>query len=141
MLLRPNKTKFNKYRRGWLKTKLSKFYMPKYSRFALISAKSGLISARVIECCRQLINRHLKRKNKIWISIFPDVPFTSKPLEVRMGKGKGNIDAWYARVCAGKILFEVEGSNKLAILTALNSARKKLPLKTFVFFYPFKQST
>ena len=140
MLLRPKKTKFDKFRRGWLKIKLSKFYMPKYSRFALIAAKSGLVSARVIECCRQLINRHLKRKNKLWITIFPDIPYTSKPLEVRMGKGKGNIEAWYSKVCAGKILFEVEGLNRLLILNTLKSAQKKLPIKTFVFFYPFKQT-
>jgi large subunit ribosomal protein L16 len=130
MLFKPSKTKFNKYRRGWLRRKLSKFYHPKFGRFALVSLSQGLLHARTIEACRQFINRHLKKKNKLWICVYPDIPFTKKPLAVRMGKGKGNVNGWYARVCIGKILFEVEGINSLKIIKTLKDVQIRLPFKT-----------
>ncbi|RMF35604.1 MAG: 50S ribosomal protein L16, partial [Chlorobiota bacterium] len=88
------------------------------------------ITNRQIEAARIAINRHLKRDGKVWIRIFPDKPFTKKPLEVRMGSGKGNPEGWVAVVKPGRILFEVDGVSKEAALEALRLASHKLPIKT-----------
>jgi len=133
MLLKPRKTKFNKSQRGTLKRVESSFCTPKFGRFALVAQESGLISARHIESTRQVINRYLKRKGKIWICVFPDFPMTSKPTEVRMGKGKGAVKALFCRVKKGKILFEVDGSSDYSIFEAFCAAKKKLPLKSFIY--------
>lgn len=133
MLLKPKKTKFNKSQRGCLGRVESSFCEPKFGRFTLIAQESGLISARQIESTRQVINRYLKRKGKIWIRLFPDFPMTSKPTEVRMGKGKGAVKAWFSRVKKGKILFEVDGASDHSICEAFFAAKKKLPLKTFIY--------
>jgi large subunit ribosomal protein L16 len=138
MLLKPRKTKFNKSQRGCLKRVETSFRHPKFGRFALIAQESGLISARQIESTRQVINRYLKRKGKIWICVFPDFPMTSKPTEVRMGKGKGAVNAWFCRVKKGKILFEVDGVSDHIIFAAFCAAKKKLPLKTFIYQAPWK---
>ena len=133
MLLRPNRTKFNKSRRGRLSGPLSSFRLTKNGRFALIAQESVLLTAHQIESTRQVINRYLKRKGKIWICAFPDLPITSKPTEVRMGKGKGAVKEWVCRVRRGKVLFEVDGVADQSILEAFHAARKKLPLKTLIF--------
>jgi len=133
MILKPKKTKFNKCQRGSLGRIESSFSQPKFGRFALIAQESALISARQIESTRQVINRYLKRKGKIWIRLFPDFPMTSKPTEVRMGKGKGAVKAWFCRVKKGKILFEVDGAPDHNIHEAFSAARKKLPLKTLIY--------
>lgn len=133
MLLRPKKTKYNKCQRGSLKRVESCFHQPKFGRFALIAQESCLVNARQIESTRQVINRYLKRKGKIWIRVFPDFPMTSKPTEVRMGKGKGGVKAWFCRIKKGKILFEVDGLSDYIISKAFYAAKKKLPLKTFLY--------
>lgn len=104
----------------------------------LIAQECCLLSARQIEATRQVINRYLKRKGKVWIRVFPDFPMTSKPTEVRMGKGKGAVKAWLCRVKKGKILFEVDGASEYSIREAFFAAQKKLPLKTFLFQAPWK---
>jgi large subunit ribosomal protein L16 len=133
MLLRPNRTKFNKAQRGRLSRVVSAFRPIKHGRFALIAQESVLLTAHQIEATRQVINRYLKRKGKIWIRAFPDLPISAKPTEVRMGKGKGAIKEWVCRVRKGKILFEVDGVVDQRILEAFKAARKKLPLKTLIF--------
>ena len=133
MLLKPNKTKYNKSQRGRLTRVESSFCNLKFGQFGLIAQESGLLSARQIEATRQVINRYLKRKGKIWICVFPDLPMTSKPTEVRMGKGKGAVKSWLCRVKRGKILFEVDGVSEYSLKEAFSAARKKLPLKTFIF--------
>lgn len=133
MLLRPNRSKFHKSRRGRLSGPLSSFRAIKNGRFALIAQESVLLTVHQIESTRQVINRYLKRKGKIWIRAFPDLPITSKPTEVRMGKGKGAVKEWVCRVRRGKVLFEVDGVADQSILEAFRAARKKLPLKTLIF--------
>lgn len=138
MLLRPNKTKYLKYQRGRLSRVVSSFRCLKKGRFGLIAQESILISARQIESTRQVINRHLRRKGKIWINIYPDLPLTSKPAEVRMGKGKGAIKTWVCRIKKGMVLYEVDGVVEKRIVQALTAAKKKLSLRTFVYKNPWK---
>lgn len=87
----------------------------------------------------RVLNRHFKRKGKIWICAFPDFPVTSKPTEVRMGKGKGAVKAWVCRVRPGKILFEVDGIVGARALSAFHAAQKKLPIRTLFFQAPTKK--
>lgn len=131
MLLKPKRTKFNKAQRGSLSRKESAFRCLKFGKFGLVAQETGLLSARHIESTRQVINRYLKRKGKIWIRVFPDFPMTAKPTEVRMGKGKGAVQYWFCRVRKGKMLFEVDGSSDYTIRKAFSAAKKKLPLKTY----------
>lgn len=133
MLLKPKKTKYTKSQHGRLSGIESSFCFPKFGRFALIAQESTLLSARQIESCRQVLNRHFKRKGKIWIRAFPDFPVTAKPTEVRMGKGKGSVKEWVCRVRPGKILFEVDGVASQKASSAFFAAQKKLPLKTLFF--------
>jgi len=129
MLLKPKRTKFNKSQRSSLGRVESSFCKPKFGRFALIAQESGLISARQVESTRQVINRYLKRKGIIWICFFPDFPMTSKPTEVRMGKGKGAVKARFCRIKKGKILFEVDGVADHIIFEAFSAAKKNYRLK------------
>jgi large subunit ribosomal protein L16 len=138
MLLRPNRTKFNKSQRGRLSRVVSAFPPIKYGRFALIAQESVLLTAHQIEATRQVINRYLKRKGKIWIRAFPDLPVTSKPTEVRMGKGKGAVKEWVCRLRKGKVIFEVDGVADQRIFEAFQAARKKLPLRTLIYQTPWK---
>lgn len=133
MLLRPKKIKYNKSQRGRLSKVVSTFRQPVHGKFALIAQESIHLTAFQIEATRQVINRYLKRKGKIWIKAFPDFPVTAKPTEVRMGKGKGAVKEWVCRVRRGKIIFEVDGVAEPVILEALQAARKKLPLRTLIF--------
>lgn len=133
MLLKPKKTKYAKNRRKVLSCVESAFRTPKFGNYALIAQESGFLTARQIEACRQVINRYLKRKGKIWIRAFPHTPITSKPTEVRMGKGKGGVKAWVCVVKQGKILFEVDGVASQKILEAFQAAKKKLPIRCFSF--------
>ena len=138
MLLRPRQTKFTKYMRNKLRKSNNRYRNLQFGRFGLVAKESGFISARSLEACRMTLNRHLKRKGKIWICVFPDFPMSAKPIESRMGKGKGNIDTWYVRVNPGKVLFEVDGLQGLSIRSALLAAKNKLPLSTNLRYYPFK---
>lgn len=140
MLLKPKKTKYNKTQRSILAHTECAFQPLKFGRFGLYSQESGFLTARQIEACRQVINRSLKRKGKIWIRAFPDQPITSKPTEVRMGKGKGAVEAWVCVVKKGKILFEVDNVPGQKAYEAFHAAKKKLPLRCLVFQAMWKTS-
>lgn len=101
-----------------------------FGSFGLQSLGRAWVTNIQIEACRVAVNRHLKRKGKVWIRIFPDKPITAKPLEVRMGKGKGNIEDWVAVVKPGRMLFEVDGVTETLAREALRLAATKLPIKT-----------
>ncbi len=101
-----------------------------FGEHALKSVELGKISSKQIEAARVAINRQLKRGGKLWIRIFPDYPFTKKPAETRMGKGKGNPEGWEARVKPGRILFELAGVDFMMAKEALELAARKLPVKT-----------
>jgi large subunit ribosomal protein L16 len=88
------------------------------------------VTARQIEAARRAITRHIKRQGKVWIRIFPDVPVTAKPLEVRQGKGKGSVEYWAARVKPGRVMFEMDGMSEELAREALDLAARKLPVKT-----------
>ena len=141
MLLRPNRTKYNKNQRGRLSKVVCSFRHLKNGRFGLIAQESTLLTAHQIESTRQVINRYLRRKGKIWINVFPDLPLTAKPTEVRMGKGKGAVKSWVCRIRKGKILFEVDGVPEQRVFDAFKAAQKKLPLRTFVYKAQWKFPT
>lgn len=133
MFTGPKQTKYKKTRKGKLQKFEFKSNKLKFGNAGLKALESGLINARQIEAARKVIVRKMKRKGKIWISIFPNIPITSKPTGVRMGKGKGQVSHWAARVRGGTTLFEIAGSNFSIILNALKSGGNKLPVKTKVF--------
>ena len=103
-----------------------------FGRFGLVASGRGRITARQIEAARRAMTRYIKRGGNIWIRIFPDKPITKKPLEVRMGKGKGNVEYWVALVQPGKIMFELDGVSEAAAKEALSLAAAKLPMHTKV---------
>jgi len=130
MLLRPNQPKFRKQRKGKLSRVETKSIDLKFGSIGLKSIGPGRITARQIEAARQTITRHIKRRGRVWIRIFPDVPVSQKPTEIRMGKGKGAVSFWAAKVSPGKILFEIEGVPVKMALKALKSGSMKLPIST-----------
>jgi len=101
-----------------------------FGDFGLKAAERGKLTARQIEAARRAMTRHIKRGGKIWIRVFPDVPISSKPLEVRMGKGKGNVDYWVSKVQPGSVLYEIEGVTEELAREAFKLAAAKLPIKT-----------
>lgn len=103
-----------------------------FGEYGLKALESGKITSRQIEAARVAINRKVKRGGKLWIRIFPDFPFTKKPAETRMGKGKGNPEGFVARIFPGRVLFEIAGVDEALAKEALENAAKKLPLKTKV---------
>lgn len=132
MLLQPKKIKYKKIKKG----KLAKFSYKNNLNFGTIGLKaqeSGLISSRQIEAARQSIIRKIKKKGKLWIKIFPSLPITKKPTEIRMGKGKGAVSHWVCRVKGGTIIFEICGINRQAAIKAFKTGSAKLPIKTQVF--------
>ena len=133
MFLQPRKTKYKKTRKGRLKKLEFKANTIRFGEFGLKSQVAGVISARQIEAARRTIARKIKRKGKIWICIFPDLPITAKPTESRMGKGKGAVSHYVARVRGGTTLFEVCGIPKHIATEALRAGSKKLPVKTKIF--------
>ena len=133
MLNAPRKTKYKKTKKGKLVKLEFKSTSLSFGTVGLKASEAGILNARQIEAARQAIARKTKRKAKIWIKIFPDVAITAKPTGVRMGKGKGQVSHWGARVRGGTVLFEVCGVNLKVILTALKTASAKLPVKTKIF--------
>jgi len=133
MFLQPRKTKFRKSKKGRLKKLEFKANKLRFGELGLKAKNAGLITARQIESARRAIARKIKRKGKIWICIFPDLPITSKPTESRMGKGKGAVSHWAARVRGGTTLFEVCGIPSHIAAEALRSGSEKLPIQTKVF--------
>jgi large subunit ribosomal protein L16 len=133
MFLQPRKTKYKKLRKGKLKKFEFKSNTVRFGDLGLKSEVAGLITARQIEAARRAITRKIKRKGKIWVCIFPDLPITAKPTESRMGKGKGAVSHWAARVRGGTTLFEVCGIPTHVAIEALKAGSKKLPVKTKIF--------
>jgi len=129
-MLLPKRVKHRKVQRGRRTGKAFRGSQVAFGAYGLKALEPAWITNRQIEAARIAINRHLKRDGKVWIRIFPDKPFTKKPLEVRMGSGKGNPEGWVAVVKPGRILFEVDGVSKEAALEALRLASHKLPIKT-----------
>ena len=124
MFLQPRKTKYKKTQKGKLKKLKFKNNKIKFGEIGLKSISSGTINARQIEAARKAIVRKIKRKGKIWICIFPDLPITAKPTESRMGKGKGSVSHWVARVRGGTTLFEVCGVPENVGIEALIAGSK-----------------
>ena len=129
-MLSPKKTKYRKRQKGRLKGNASRGNTLTFGDFGLKALGKGFISAQQIEAARIAITRHVKRRGKIWIRIFPDKPITSKPAEVRMGKGKGSVEGWVAPVKAGRILYEMEGIEESVAREALRLASHKLSIPT-----------
>jgi large subunit ribosomal protein L16 len=133
MLLQPKKSKYKKIRKGKLPKLEFRANQLKFGTIGLKAAESGTINARQIEAARQAITRKIKRKGKVWIRIFPSLPITSKPTEVRMGKGKGSVSHWATKVGGGTVLFELCGVTLNVAITAFQTGGAKLPIKTKVF--------
>lgn len=129
-MLMPKRTKFRKLQRGRMNGSAQRGSDIEFGEVALKSTECGKISSRQIEAARVAINRKVKRGGKLWIRIFPDYPETKKPAETRMGKGKGNPEAWVARIKPGRILFELAGVDIELAEQALRNASFKLPVKT-----------
>jgi large subunit ribosomal protein L16 len=129
----PKRIKFKKTKKGKLVKLEFKANELKFGTIGLKAAEAGILNSRQIESARQSIARKTQRKAKIWIKIFPDLPITSKPTGVRMGKGKGQLSHWGARVRGGTVLFEICGVNTNIIVNALKTAGAKLPIKTKIF--------
>lgn len=131
-MLMPKRTKFRKKQRGRMKGKAHRGSTIAFGEIALKAVESGKITSRQIEASRIAISRRVKRGGKLWIRVFPDYPFTKKPAETRMGKGKGNPESWIARIKAGRILFELAGVDEKLAREAFRLASFKLPVKTKV---------
>lgn len=129
-MLSPKKVKFRKQQRGRMRGLSKRGTTLNYGDFGLQATECGAISSKQIEAARIAMTRHVKRGGKLWIRIFPDKPFTKKPAEVRMGKGKGAPEGWVAVIRPGRILYEMEGISKELAVEALRLASHKLPIKT-----------
>ena len=129
-MLQPKKTKFRKQQKGRLRGFATSGAKVSFGEFGLKASGRGRITARQIEAARRAMTRHVKRGGKIWIRVFPDKPITKKPLEVRMGKGKGNVEYWVALVQPGKVLYEMEGVSEELAREAFALAAAKLPVTT-----------
>ncbi|PSR05066.1 MAG: 50S ribosomal protein L16 [Bacteroidetes bacterium SW_11_45_7] len=128
-MLYPKRTKFRKQQKGKMKGNAKRGTTLAFGSFGLKALEGSWITNRQIEAARIAVTRFMRREGKVWIRIFPDKPFTSKPLEVRMGKGKGDPEGWCATVRPGRIMFEVEGVNYETAEEALRLAAQKLPVK------------
>jgi large subunit ribosomal protein L16 len=129
-MLSPKRTKFRKAFKGRIHGQSKGGFELNFGQFGLKAIEPDRISARQIEAARRALTRHMKRAGRVWIRIFPDVPITKKPVEVRMGKGKGAIELWAARVAPGRIMFEIDGVSVELAREALSLAAAKLPIKT-----------
>lgn len=129
-MLQPKRTKFRKQFKGRNRGVATRGNKVSFGEFGLKSSEHGRITSRQIEAARRAMSRHIKRGGKIWIRIFPDKPITKKPLEVRQGKGKGNVEYWVAVVQPGRMMFEIEGVTEDIAREALKLAADKLPVKS-----------
>lgn len=129
-MLMPKRVKYRKQMRGRMKGKASRGAEVHFGDYGLQALEPGWVSARQIEAARRAIVRALRRRGKVWIRIFPDKPFTKKPAETRMGKGKGNVEYWVAVVKPGRVMFEVGGLPEEVSRHALHLASYKLSIKT-----------
>ena len=129
-MLQPKRTKFRKMMKGRNRGLAQAGNKVSFGEYGLKAIARGRITARQIEAARRAMTRHIKRGGKIWIRIFPDTPISTKPLEVRMGKGKGNVDYWVAKVQPGSVLYEMEGVSEELAREAFKLAAAKLPIRT-----------
>jgi large subunit ribosomal protein L16 len=129
-MLQPKRTKFRKQQKGRNRGLAQRGSKVSFGEYALKSTDRGRMTARQIEAARRTITRYVKRGGKLWIRVFPDVPITKKPIEVRQGKGKGNVEYWIAQVQPGRILYEIEGVSEDVAREAFKLAAAKLPFKT-----------
>ena len=129
-MLSPKKTKYRKAFKGRIHGTAKGGTLLNFGSYGLKAVEPERITARQIEAARRAITRHMKRQGRVWIRIFPDLPVTDKPAEVRMGKGKGAVDYWAARVHPGRIMFEIDGVDDEIARDALKLGAAKLPIKT-----------
>ena len=129
-MLQPKRTKFRKQMKGRNRGLAQRGSKVSFGEYALKAVGRGRITARQIESARRAMTRAVKRQGKIWIRVFPDKPITNKPLEVRMGKGKGNVEYWVAQIQPGRVLYEMEGVSEELAREAFALAAAKLPVQT-----------
>ncbi len=129
-MLQPKRTKFRKQMKGRNRGLATNGNKVSFGQFGLKATTRGRITARQIEAGRRAMTRHIKRGGKIWIRVFPDKPITKKPLEVRMGKGKGSVEYWVSQIQPGKMLYEMEGVSEEIAREAFRLAASKLPVRT-----------
>ena len=129
-MLQPKRTKFRKAHKGRIRGFATSGATLAFGQFGLKAVEPERVTARQIEAARRALTRHMKRSGRVWIRIYPDVPVSKKPLEVRMGSGKGAPEFWVARVKPGRILFEIDGVPPALAREALTLAAAKLPIKT-----------
>ena len=129
-MLQPKRTKYRKQMKGRNRGLAVSGSSVSFGEFGLKALDRGRLSARQIESARRAMTRHVKRGGKVWIRVFPDKPITQKPLEVRMGNGKGNVEYWVAQIQPGRMLYEMEGVTEEVAREAFKLAAAKLPLKT-----------
>ncbi|MFD1008173.1 50S ribosomal protein L16 [Oceanisphaera ostreae] len=129
-MLQPKRTKFRKVHKGRNRGVATTGNLISFGTYGLKATTRGRITARQIEAARRAMTRHVKRQGKIWIRIFPDKPITEKPLEVRMGKGKGNVEYWVAQIQPGRVLYEMDGVPESLAREAFALAAAKLPVRT-----------
>ena len=128
-MLQPKRTKFRKQHKGRIHGEAKGGFNLNFGSYALKATEPERVTARQIEAARRAITRHMKRQGRVWIRIFPDVPVSSKPTEVRMGKGKGSVEYWAAKVKPGRIMFEISGVDETVAREAMRLAMHKLPMK------------
>ena len=131
-MLQPKRTKFRKMHKGRIHGEAQGGFLINFGSYALKATEPERVTARQIEAARRAITRHMKRQGRVWIRIFPDVPVSAKPVEVRMGKGKGSTDYWAAKVKPGRIMFEIDGVSDEIAREALRLGAMKLPVTTRV---------
>ena len=129
-MLQPKRTKFRKQHKGRNRGLALRGSKVSFGEFGLKATGRGRLTARQIEAARRAMTRHIKRGGKIWIRVFPDKPITNKPLEVRMGKGKGNVEYWVAQIQPGKVWYEMDGVSEELAREAFALAQAKLPIQT-----------
>ncbi|MAU87017.1 MAG: 50S ribosomal protein L16 [Alphaproteobacteria bacterium] len=128
-MLQPKKTKFRKMHKGRISGNAKGGFALNFGSYGLKSLEPSRVTARQIEAARRAMTRHMKRAGRVWIRIFPDVPVSKKPTEVRMGKGKGSVEYWAAKVKPGRVMFEIDGVSIEVAREALSLAAAKLPVK------------
>jgi large subunit ribosomal protein L16 len=131
-MLMPKRVKYRKQMRGRMKGKESRGVEISFGEYGLLALEPGWVTARQIEAARRTLVHAMKRRGKVWIRIFPDKPYTQKPPETRMGKGKGNVEYWVAVVKPGRVMFEVGGLDEPTAREALTLARRKFAIRTKV---------
>ena len=129
-MLQPKKTKFRKQFKGRIHGAAKGGFNLDFGQYGLKAMEPDRVTARQIEAARRALTRHMKRAGRVWIRVFPDVPVSAKPTEVRMGKGKGSVDYWAAKVKPGRIMFEIDGVSEVIAREALRLGAMKLPVTT-----------